>query len=65
MLTLIFVVLIVLLGSAICSLSETVLLSVSELKVKQWAQSKKPPALALLRIKQKNKSSHCHHRYLK
>ncbi|AUC60686.1 Magnesium and cobalt efflux protein CorC [Cyanobacterium sp. HL-69] len=53
MLTLIFVVLIVLLGSAICSLSETVLLSVSELKVKQWAQSKKPPALALLRIKQK------------
>ncbi|MGY6530948.1 MAG: hemolysin family protein [Cyanobacterium sp.] len=53
MLTLIFVVLIVLLGSAICSLSETVLLSVSEIRVKQWAQSKNPPALALLRIKQK------------
>ncbi len=53
MLTLIFIVFIVLLGSAFCSLSETVLLSVSEIRVRQWAQSKKIPALALLEIKQK------------
>ncbi|AFZ48468.1 protein of unknown function DUF21 [Cyanobacterium stanieri PCC 7202] len=53
MLTLLLVVLIVLLGSAFCSLTETVLLSVSEIRVKQWAQSKKAPALALLKIKQK------------
>lgn len=53
MLTLFSIVLIVLLGSAICSLSETVLLSVSEIKVKQWAESKKPAALALLKIKKK------------
>ncbi len=53
MLTLLIVVLIVLLGSAFCSLTETVLLSVSEIKVKQWAQSKKPSTLALLKIKQK------------
>ncbi|MBE9221347.1 HlyC/CorC family transporter [Cyanobacterium stanieri LEGE 03274] len=53
MLTLLLVVVIVLLGSAFCSLTETVLLSVSEIRVKQWAQSKKAPALALLKIKQK------------
>lgn len=34
-------VIIVLAGSAFCSLTETVLLSVSDIKVKQWAQSKK------------------------
>lgn len=53
MLTLVLVIVIVLLGSAFCSLTETVLLSVSEIRVRQWAQSKKAPALALLKIKQK------------
>lgn len=53
MLTLAVLTFIVILGSAFCSLSETVLLSVSEIRVRQWALSKKPPALALLKIKQK------------
>ncbi|BAQ63856.1 hemolysin family protein [Geminocystis sp. NIES-3709] len=53
MLTLFSIVIVVLLGSAICSLTETVILSVSDIKVKQWAQSKKTPALALLKIKKK------------
>lgn len=53
MLTLFSIVIIVLLGSAFCSFSETVLLTVSEIKVKQWAQSKKTSALALLKIKKK------------
>ncbi|MBF2057434.1 MAG: HlyC/CorC family transporter [Cyanobacterium sp. T60_A2020_053] len=53
MLTLAVLTLIVILGSAFCSLSETVLLSVSEIRVRQWALSKKPSALALLKIKQK------------
>lgn len=47
-------VIIVLAGSAFCSLTETVLLSVSDIKVKQWAQSKKKSsALVLLQIKKK------------
>lgn len=46
-------VIIVLAGSAFCSLTETVILSVSDIKVKQWAQSKKATALVLLQIKKK------------
>jgi CBS domain containing-hemolysin-like protein len=53
MLTLLLVVVTVITGSALCSLTETVLLSVPEIKVKQWAEKKKPSALALLAIKQK------------
>lgn len=53
MFTLLIVVLVVIIGSAICALSETVLLSVPEIKVKQWAETKKPAALALLSIKNK------------
>ena len=53
MFSLIFIVLIVLVGSAFCSLTETVLLSVPEIKVKQWAQSKKRGAKILLQIKKK------------
>ena len=46
-------VLIVLFGSAICSCTETALLSVSTVKVRQLAQSKQPATLALLAIRQK------------
>ncbi len=53
MFSLVIVVFVVLLGSGICSLSETVLLSVSEIKAKQWEQTKKPAAIALLGIKKK------------
>lgn len=53
MLSLVLIIIIVLLGSAFCSFVETVLLTVSEIKVKQWAQSKKTSALALLKIKKK------------
>lgn len=53
MLTLFSIVIVVLLGSAFCSFAETVLLTVSEIKVKQWAQSKKTSTLALLKIKKK------------
>lgn len=53
MLSLLLIVIIVLCGSAFCSFAETVLLTVSEIKVKQWAQSKKASALALLKIKKK------------
>ncbi|WP_017294693.1 hemolysin family protein [Geminocystis herdmanii] len=53
MLTLFSIVIVVLLGSAFCSFAETVLLTVSDIKVKQWAQSKKTSALALLKIKKK------------
>ncbi|MGF1457539.1 MAG: hemolysin family protein [Leptolyngbyaceae cyanobacterium] len=42
-----------LIGSAICSGTETALLSVSVLKARQLAQSRKPRALALLSIRQK------------
>ena len=46
-------VLIMLIGSAVCSGTETALLSVPVLKARQLAQSGKPRALALLSIKQK------------
>jgi CBS domain containing-hemolysin-like protein len=53
MLTLLLVVIVVIIGSSFCALAETVLLSISEIKVKQWAQSKTIPALTLLKIKKK------------
>ncbi|MDJ0595776.1 MAG: hemolysin family protein [Pleurocapsa sp. MO_226.B13] len=53
MLALIIVVTTVLLGSAFCSGSETALLSISPIKVRQLAQSKKPAALALASIRLK------------
>ena len=53
MLALILTVIIVILGSAVCSGSETALLSVSLIRVRQLAQSKRPPALALLGIRNK------------
>ncbi|NEP44196.1 MAG: HlyC/CorC family transporter [Okeania sp. SIO2H7] len=53
MLELIIVVLIVLVGSGFCSATETALLSVPLIKVQQLAQSKKPPAIALLSIRKK------------
>lgn len=53
MITLLLVVIVVIIGSSVCSLMETVLLSISEIRVKQWSQSKKPQALALLKIKKK------------
>ena len=51
MLALIIVVAVVLMGSAFCSGTETALLSVSPIKVRQLAQSKKPAALALASIR--------------
>ncbi|MEL6494669.1 MAG: hemolysin family protein [Cyanobacteria bacterium J06623_7] len=51
MLALIIVVTVVLLGSAFCSGTETALLSISPIKVRQLAQSKKPAALALAGIR--------------
>ena len=53
MLALIIVVAVVLLGSAFCSGTETALLSISPIKVRQLAQSKKPAALALANIRLK------------
>lgn len=53
MFTLAIAVLIMLIGSAICSGTETALLSVPILKARQLAQSRKPRALALLSIRQK------------
>ncbi|MEO1093691.1 MAG: hemolysin family protein [Cyanobacteria bacterium J06638_28] len=53
MLKLAIAVLIMLLGSAICSGTETALLSVPILKARQLAQSRKPRAIALLAIRQK------------
>ncbi|MGF1480541.1 MAG: hemolysin family protein [Cyanophyceae cyanobacterium] len=53
MLEIFIVVLIVVSGSAICSGSETALLSVSRIRVRQLAQTKKPAAQALLAIRQK------------
>ena len=46
-------VLVVIAGSAFCSCSETALLSLSLIKVRQLAQNRKPPALALLAIREK------------
>ena len=48
---LIVVVAFVLFGSAFCSGTETALLSISPIKVRQLAQSKKPSALALANIR--------------
>jgi len=53
MLTLIIAVLVVLIGSAVCSCSETVLLSIPLMKVRQLAQSKSPASLALLTLREK------------
>lgn len=53
MVALIIVVSIVLFGSAFCSGTETALLSISPIKVRQLAQSKKPAALALASIRLK------------
>ncbi|WOD38731.1 hemolysin family protein [Nodosilinea sp. E11] len=53
MLNLAIAILIMLLGSALCSGTETALLSVPLLKARQLAQSKRPAALALYTIRQK------------
>lgn len=53
MLQVIIVVLVVLVGSALCACAETALFSVSRIKVKQMAQSKNPSAIALYTIRQK------------
>lgn len=53
MLQLIILVLVVILGSAVCSSIETALFSVSVLRVRQLAQSKNPSAVALLAIREK------------
>lgn len=52
MLTLAIAILIMIAGSALCSGTETALLSVSPLKARQLAQSRKPAAVALLAIRQ-------------
>ncbi|WP_204138648.1 hemolysin family protein [Halomicronema sp. CCY15110] len=53
MFTLAIAVLVMLIGSAICSGTETALLSVPILKARQLAQSRQPRALALLSIRQR------------
>jgi CBS domain containing-hemolysin-like protein len=53
MLNLAIAILIMLLGSALCSCSEAALLSVPLLKARQLAESKQPAAIALLAIRQK------------
>lgn len=53
MLKLTIIVVIILIGSALCSATETALLSVSSIKVQQLAQSKKPAVLALCAIRKK------------
>ncbi|NEQ97325.1 MAG: HlyC/CorC family transporter [Cyanothece sp. SIO2G6] len=53
MVQLIFVVLAVILGSAVCSGIETALLSVPMMRVRQLAQTQKPAAIALLAIREK------------
>ncbi|MEM6837487.1 MAG: hemolysin family protein [Cyanobacteria bacterium P01_C01_bin.120] len=53
MLKLVIAVCIMLIGSAICSGTETALLSIPIFKARQLAQSKKPRALALLSIRQR------------
>lgn len=50
---LIFVMLAVIVGSALCSGIETALLSVPMMRVRQLAQSRKPAAIALLSIREK------------
>lgn len=53
MLEIVLVVLIVLTGSALCAATETALLSVPRIRVRQLAQSKRPAAQALFSICQK------------
>ncbi len=53
MLSLATAIVIMLLGSALCSGSEAAILSVSLLKAQQLAESRKPAAIALLSIRQK------------
>lgn len=53
MVNIIFVVLIVLTGSAVCACAETALFSVSPVRVKQLAQSKKRTAIVLQSIRSK------------
>lgn len=53
MLQLAIAVLVVILGSALCSGTEAALLSIPLLKARQISQSRKPPALALLAIREK------------
>ncbi|MFH7242771.1 MAG: hemolysin family protein [Spirulina sp.] len=53
MLSLVIAIVVMLVGSALCSGSEVALLSVPILKAQQLAESKKPPALALLAIRQR------------
>ncbi|MBE9199689.1 MULTISPECIES: hemolysin family protein [unclassified Nodularia (in: cyanobacteria)] len=52
MLQLVIIVLVVILGSALCSSTETALFSVSTLRVRQLAQSNNPSAVALLAIRE-------------
>lgn len=52
MLQLIITVFVLLLGSALCSATETALFSVSVIKVRQLAEFKKPAAVALLAIRE-------------
>lgn len=47
------IVLLVLLGSALCSGTEAAILSIPPLKVRQLAQTRKPAAIALLEIREK------------
>ncbi|MEB3289417.1 MAG: hemolysin family protein [Leptolyngbya sp.] len=53
MLSLVIAIVVMLVGSALCSGSEVALLSVPILKAQQLAESKKPAALALLAIRQR------------
>lgn len=53
MLAIVVAVVIVILGSAFCSATETALLSISTIRVRQLAQSKKPATLALAGIRQR------------
>ncbi|WP_353930679.1 hemolysin family protein [Okeanomitos corallinicola TIOX110] len=52
MLNLIITVFVLILGSAMCSCTETALFSVSTLRVRQLAELKKPAAIALLAIRE-------------
>jgi len=53
MLTLLTITLVVVFGSALCSCTETALLSVPIIKVRQWAQANRRSAKALLAIREK------------
>lgn len=53
MLAIVVAVIVVILGSAFCSATETALLSISPIRVRQLAQSKKPATLALAGIRQR------------